>query len=382
MKRALPLALAAALAACGGGAPQERPRLAKAGRPAPQLSLPKLLNAPQKTLGGWEELRGKVVVLEFWATWCDPCVEAIPHLNGLAERFRGRPVVFIHITDESEADVTAFLEQRPVNGWIAPEAGADVFKAFRVYGRPHTVLVDADGSVAAFPRAGTLTPEVIMELLAGRYSGKPDAPPAPSTGTALAEFYIAPSDVSSGAAQYGPASLEATAMSLEYALEWLYGRVDRFDVKPAAVPAMAAAYDIRFRLPEARAAQKKEFFLKGLEASLGLKTSRAEREAEVYVLKKAPGGPVNVKPRRDHGGASLNGAVLEVKGGSFSVLAGRLKEVLGRPVLDETGEAGPYEYEFELDSGDPRVIDLQLQKQLGLKLPLLRRKISVVEVSK
>lgn len=382
MKKAAPLLLALALAACGGGGSQERPRLAKAGRPAPQLALPKLLNAPQKTLNGWEELRGKVVVLEFWATWCDPCLEAIPHLNELAERFRGRPVVFIHVTDESEADVRAFLGQHPVTGWIAPEAGADVFKAFRVYGRPHTVLVDSEGTVAAFPRAGALTPEVIMELLAGRYAARPEAAPAASTGTALAEFYIAPSAENSGAAQYGPASLAASAMSLEYALEWLYGRVDRFDVKPAAVPAMAAAYDIRFRLPEARAAQKKEFFLKGLEASLGLKVSRAEREAEVYVLKKAPGGPVNVKPRREAGGASLNGAVLEVRGGSFAVLAGRLKEVLGRPVLDETGEAGPYEYEFELASDDPRVVDAQLQRQLGLKLPLLKRRISVVEVSK
>ncbi|MHB0995506.1 MAG: redoxin domain-containing protein [Elusimicrobiales bacterium] len=381
MKRSLPLVLAIALAACGVG-PRERPRLAKAGRPAPQLSLPKLLNAPQKALAGWEDLRGKVVVLEFWATWCDPCVEAIPRLNGLAERFRGRPVVFIHVTDESEADVRAFLGQHPVSGWIAPEAGADVFKAFRVYGRPHTVLVDAEGSVAAFPRAGGLTPEVIMELLAGRSSGGRDPAAAASTGTAIAEFYIAPSSENSGAAQYGPSSLEASAMSLEYALEWLYGRVDRFDVKPSAVPAMAAVYDIRFRLPVARAGQKRDFFLKGLEASLGLSVSRAEREAEVYVLKKAPGGPVNVKRRREAGGASLNGAVLEVRGGSFAVLAGRLKEVLDRPVLDETGEAGPYEYEFELDSADPRVIDLQLQRQLGLKLPLLRRKISVVEVSR
>lgn len=381
MKRTALLVLFLALAACNAK-PAERPRLAKAGRLAPQLSLPKLLNAPQQALGSWEELRGKVVVLEFWATWCDPCVESIPHLNSLAERFRGRPVVFIHVTDESEADVRAFLRQRPISGWVAPEAGAEAFKAFRVYGRPHTVLVDADGTVAAFPHPADLTPEIIMELLAGRYRAGAPAATTVSTGTALAEFYLAPSDGSSGAAQYGPASLQASAMSLEYALEWLYGRVDRFDIKAAAVPAMAASYDIRFRLPEGSAAGKKDFFLNGLQAALGLKVSRAEREAEVYVLKKASGGPVNVRARREYGEARLNGAVLEVKGGGFNVLAGRLKEVLRRPVLDETREAGPYEYSFELDSDDPRVIDAQLQRQLGLRLSLLKRRIAVVEVSR
>jgi len=381
MKRTALLALLLAIAACNAK-PQERPRLAKAGRPAPQLSLPKLLNAPRQALGSWDELRGKVVVLEFWATWCDPCVESIPHLNGLAERFRGRPVVFIHITDESEADVLEFLRQHPVSGWVAPEAGAEVFKAFRVYGRPHTVLVDAEGTVAAFPHPADLAPETIMELLAGSYKSPAAPGAAVSTGSALAEFSISPSEDSSGSAQYGPVSLQASAMSLEYALEWLYGRVDRFDIKPAAAPAMAASYDIRFRLPDSRAAAKKDFFLGGLQAALGLKVARAEREAEVYVLKKASGGPVNVKTRREYGDARLNGAVLEVKGGGFDVLAGRLKEVLRRPVLDETREAGPFEYEFELDSGDPRIIDAQLQRQLGLRLLLLKRRITVVEVSK
>ncbi|MDA8243312.1 MAG: redoxin domain-containing protein [Elusimicrobia bacterium] len=380
MKKALFLALL--LGAACSGRPQERPALAKAGFPAPDISLPKLLNAPVKSLSGWEDLRGKAVVLEFWATWCDPCVDAIPGFNRLAERFAGRPVVFIHVTDESEADVRAFLKGHPMSGWVAPEAGADVFKAFRVFGRPHTVLVGPDGVVAAFPRPGELTADMIMELLAGRYVPAASAAPAVSTAQALGEFYIAPAASASGTAQYGPASLEATGMPLEYALEWVFGKVDRFDVKPGASADMAATYDIRLRLPESRAAFRKEFFLKGLESALGLKAARLEREAEVYVLRKAPGGPSNVRPRRDYGGADMKGAVLEVRGASFAPLVSRLREALGRPVLDETGAAGPYEYDFELASADPGTLDRQLQRRLGLRLDLLKRRIAVVEVSR
>ncbi len=374
-------ALLLALAACSGQ-PAERPKLAKKGLPAPAISLKKLVGAPAAELKNWEELKGKVVVLDFWATWCESCVDAFPALNSLAERFRGQPVVFIHITDESEADVREFLKTRRVTGWVAPEAGAEVFKAFRVYGRPHTVLINMAGEVASFPSAGGLNAESLMSLLAGPPGPGPAAPSSLSTGAALAEFYISKTEARGGTAQYGPVSLNASALPLEYALEWLYGRIDRFDIKPGAGPAMAASYDIRLRLPAEREAQKTDFFLKGLESALGLKVSKANREAEVYVLRKAPGGPVNVKERRDYGGTELSGTVLEVKGGSFAAVASRLKEGLGQPVLDETGAAGPFEYSFELESADPGAIDIQLRRQLGLRLDRLRRKITVVEISK
>jgi len=64
-------------------------------------------------------LAGKAVVLEFWATWCAPCVAAIPHLNELATQFKDRPVVFLSVSDETPSVVEAFLQKHPIDGWSA-----------------------------------------------------------------------------------------------------------------------------------------------------------------------------------------------------------------------------------------------------------------------
>ncbi|HEY7544991.1 MAG TPA: TlpA disulfide reductase family protein, partial [Blastocatellia bacterium] len=84
----------------------------KAGDAAPDIALAKLLQAPSEARTNWENLRGNVVVLEFWATWCAPCIAAMPHLNELADKFKDKPVRFISITYENESIVAPFLKRR------------------------------------------------------------------------------------------------------------------------------------------------------------------------------------------------------------------------------------------------------------------------------
>ncbi len=388
MKKLLVVFSLLVLAACSGQPPAERPKLAKTGQPAPEISLPKLINAPLPAVNGWADLKGKAVVFEFWATWCDPCVESIPHMNDLAAKFRGRPVAFISVTDESEADVRVFLKEHPMNTWVAPESGAGIFKAFRVYGRPHVALVSIDGKVSAFTSPFDLTEERVEALVSGR------AEPAPgeSTGAgdkieggqtaAIAEFLIKKSTSSAGKAEYRDDHMYASAMPLKYALSFLMGTIDRLDVKPGAAAAMRDAYDIRLSVPPGREALKRDLFLKGLEVSLGLNVRDTSAQAEVLVLKAAPGGPINVREVKEYGGSRANGTVIEESGSTFSGLAATLADRLNEPVLDETKDGRIYRFAFDMDTYDTRALGIQLQRQLGLRLERLRRKIRVVEVSK
>jgi thiol-disulfide isomerase/thioredoxin len=138
------------------------------GEPAPPLTVEQLLQAPEGTAAKWQALKGKTVVLEFWATWCAPCVEQIPHWNALAEKFKSRPIQFIAIGYEDPELIAVFLKQRPMAGWIALDPAAATFKAYGVESVPHTVLVDAKGAVRGITSLQQLTEADLEALLGGR----------------------------------------------------------------------------------------------------------------------------------------------------------------------------------------------------------------------
>src|SRR5580700_3156835 len=88
------------------------------GTPAPSLTRIQLLQAPTAARTDWDSLRGKVVVLEFWATWCAPCIASLPHLNQLVETLDPARFQFISIDDEDPKVVQAFLARKKIGGWV------------------------------------------------------------------------------------------------------------------------------------------------------------------------------------------------------------------------------------------------------------------------
>jgi thiol-disulfide isomerase/thioredoxin len=140
----------------------------KVGDSPPPFGLEKILQAPDGTKVEWVALKGKVVVLEFWATWCGPCIAAIPHLNELADKFKDEPVQFIAVTDEDEKVIGPFLKRKPIHAWIGLDTDKSMFKAYGIGGIPHTVLVDKKGKIAAITHPTYLTEAILKDALAGR----------------------------------------------------------------------------------------------------------------------------------------------------------------------------------------------------------------------
>ena len=145
----------------------------KIGDRAPDLAIETMLQGPADNDLSWQALKGQAMVLEFWATWCGPCVAAIPHFNELAEEFSDQPVRFLSVTDEKESIIEPFLKSQPISGWVGLDLDRSVFRDYAVLGIPATVLVDKEKVIQAVTHPRHVTKMVLRDLVDGR---RPDVP--------------------------------------------------------------------------------------------------------------------------------------------------------------------------------------------------------------
>lgn len=113
-----------------------------AARPAPALELPDL-NGATRSLGEW---RGQVVLLNFWASWCQPCLEEMPSIQNLIERMQGRPFVVVGVNvAEGQRRVARSVEQHSLRFPVLLDAEGAAFHAWGGKAMPTSALIDRQG---------------------------------------------------------------------------------------------------------------------------------------------------------------------------------------------------------------------------------------------
>jgi peroxiredoxin len=122
--------------------------LAQAGDTPPDFSA-KDINGQTVTLS---KLKGKVVLLDFWATWCPPCRVEIPNLLGINRQFRGKDFVLISVSlDRDLQAARQFVKDKQMD-WvhiIDAEAGQAIATLYQVEYIPSTFIIGRDGKIAA-----------------------------------------------------------------------------------------------------------------------------------------------------------------------------------------------------------------------------------------
>lgn len=365
------------------------------GAPAPKLGLEKLLQAPKDAEVDWDALKGQVVVLEFWATWCGPCVGAIPHLNELAKEFEDKPVRFISVTDEKEAVIKKFLKKRSMRAWIGLDTDKSMHRAYGIRGIPTTFLVDKDGKIAAVTSPTQVTAKVLNELLAGKPLSIPtDDRRSGSTMTAgvepggdkkpaLFEVTIRPAAEKRGGRAWGHGKMTAVGVELRSLLSFAYDILHTRIVDDAALG--DKAYDVVVSTPEGQEAQLNSLLQQALEMTFGLKVRREQRETDVFLLKTGSRGyGKGLRQTVSTGGSSTNNNSdgFSSVNQPISTLASQLETLLKRPVLDKTRVDGSFDWELTCEDTDPQSIADAVSKQLGLRLIPAREPVEMLMVEK
>ena len=136
--------------------------------PAPDFTLP-LFEGYDGDLGTssvtLSDLRSRVVLINFWASWCIPCEQEAPELEATWRAYKDRGVVFLGVNwVDNEADALDFLKRHGITYANGPDRGTKIGPLYRITGLPETFIVDRDGSIQFF-RIGPFAPgELAAEL--------------------------------------------------------------------------------------------------------------------------------------------------------------------------------------------------------------------------
>ncbi len=138
---------------------------ALAGKEAPAFSVDTVANMPDKPRLALSDLRGKVVILDFWATWCGPCKAMSPVLDGLQRKFQDRGLVVVGMnTNDGEGNAKEWSERHAVAYPIVYDQNDAVAHSYNVNSFPTLFVIDRAGKIQAM-RIGITSPNELEGLV-------------------------------------------------------------------------------------------------------------------------------------------------------------------------------------------------------------------------
>lgn len=144
------------------------------GKPAPKLTVKEWMNGEVTEA----DTRGKVVVYDFWATWCRPCIASIPHTNELAEKFGPQGVKVVGICASKGGEKMAdTVKQHGMQYPTAVDVGNATTNAWSTQWFPYFVVVDRNGII----RAAGLRPDRVDDVLEALLKEQPPEESAPAS---------------------------------------------------------------------------------------------------------------------------------------------------------------------------------------------------------
>ncbi len=357
------------------------------GDQAPMLAIEETLSGSVDGDADWATLKGKATVLEFWATWCAPCVQVIPHLNGLADDLSEEDVRFVSITDEEEGIVAPFLESIPISGLVGLDLDRSVFRDYGVQSIPTTFLVDKEGVVQAVTRAHDVDREDLLDLIAGR---RPDVPEIQdfseffelgdeeTDAEAVFQVLVRPSTRTEGGMSRSPREIKLIAYSPEIMLRVAYQLQAGRLLVEAKLPDQK--YDVVVNTA-GRTDLLDPMIQQAVSAALGIEASWEQRVVDAYVLRTTSDLKLESLGPSDRASYGYRASSDSLVATDLGGLVGSAAHLLNQPVFNETGLTGRYRIDLKFDTEeDPESLVRAIEETLGLEMVMAERPVEMLVV--
>ena len=127
--------------------------------PTPEPIMTTELKALDETTFKVEDYKGKVLLLNLWATWCGPCIQEMPKLRAMEKKYKddGFMVIGLNTDDETPEQIKAFAKKQKLNyklGWAPMEVTKEFFKVSKLGGIPQSILINRNGNMVGVFRGG------------------------------------------------------------------------------------------------------------------------------------------------------------------------------------------------------------------------------------
>ena len=370
----------------------------KKGDQVPDFTFDGVLNAPLNNTS-LSALKGKWVWLEFWATWCGPCISAMPQLEKLQARYKEQ-LQIVTVSSEGRERILQFIKASPFQLWFALDTANRLKSLFPYQMIPHSILISPKGELLAATLPENITANVIDSLLAGKRVHLPEKKDIPiNTIREYVDQYFYAADTVQQRFVVQPELKGAIGMMTPHrdnpafngrrltfsnaALVNIYGEAfggfdyDRIINQIQIDKDKSFCLDIIVKPGEdLRAALRKE-----LASTFAIHAEKVLRSKEVYVLKIADPGKFKTIPRHRDGqgeGGMRHGSI-DVTVIDMKEFADYLENYGGFKylVIDETANTEKLDIRFDFRPEDPDSLTKVLTA-MGLRLEKAQREVEML----
>jgi len=373
---------------------------AQIGFKVPNITFKQLLNDTE-TESNLYDYTEDVIILDFWATWCGPCITSFPKMSALQDEF-GKQLKIIAVTDESPERIEIFLKNKPQQFTVAIDNDKSINSYFTHIYIPHYVVLDRNRVVKAIVDSDFITKENITKLIAGEdvtfrekkenITFDPNKPLGTIDKPIIYQSTLLPYNPDlQGMSSLGSQTSNRLFMfnttftsMLQRAYQYSYNRTKenlKYPEKYTFTPVNRYSYEMIY--PDHLYEQRLELMKNEIKILSGLSATIESQLTDVYVLQKIPNTKISIpisSKQPDPNAFVRYGEGITLQGDPMERLRDYYEEVIQLPVVDETGYNNVYDITVKWYEESPEQGFAELTKY-GLELKKAKRPIDFLILS-